>query len=151
VPIEEGDSFCPKVEIIGPKVGIYNSPRPEDLQEPDPMPEAPGSGPLDEGPSDIEKVLEDSCGGEQARRVLASLMPSGMNVVSQEDGKVLSLEDILSMRGVEESGVEAGDAVPDTDPEPEHRRPRGKRKPKNQERAIDRPDSELDSNKHNSK
>lgn len=148
VTIEESDGFCPMVEISGPKARTCDSPRPEDLQEPEPMPEAPDSRPLDEGPSDIETAVEDSCGGERLRQVLASLMRSGMSVVSREDGRVLSLEDILAMEGVEERVIGAGDAVPGTDPEPERKRPGGKRKPKRLEGAIDRLDSEFNSNKH---
>lgn len=148
VTIEESDGFCPTVEISGPKAGTCDSPRPEDLQEPEPMPAAPDSRPLDEGPSDIETAVEDSCGGERLRQTLASLMRSGMSVVSREDGRVLSLEDILAMEGAEERGVEAGDAVPGTDPEPERKRPRGKRGTKRLEGAIDRLDSEFNSNKH---
>ncbi len=151
VTIEESDGLCPTVETSGPKAATCDSPRPEELQEPEPMSEAPDSRPLDEGPSDIETAVEDSCGGERLRQVLASLMRSGMSVVSREDGRVLSLEDILAKEGVEERVVEAGDAVPGTDPEPERKRPRGKKGTKRLEGAIDRIGSEFNSNKHKQK
>lgn len=93
----------------------------EAQDDPVTMTDGDGCVPLDESPSDIEVAAEGGSGGDTPRETLASLMRSGMTVLA-EDGRPLTLEDVLSMEGRAERVIPDGKRVPWTDPEPERQR-----------------------------
>lgn len=94
-----------------------------EVQE-DPVPMTDGGCvPFNDSPSDIEVVAEGGRGGETPRETLASLMRAGMTVLA-EDGRPLTLEDVLSMEGRAERVIPDGERTPWSDPEPERQRKR---------------------------
>lgn len=140
--VDKGGPICRMVEISGAEVKIYYNPAPEELEETVPFMESPGSRPLNDGMSDIETVVGNECSDEVLRQTLVSLMESGMTVVGQ-DGKQLSLEDILAAKGCSESVIADNEKTQAIDPEPIPQKKKSRRKSKKFEGAMDKLESEF--------
>ncbi len=142
VAVDKGGPVCRMVEISGSDVKIYYNPAPEELEEAVPFIESPGSRPLDDGVSDIETAVGNGCSDGVLRDALVSLMESGMTVVGQ-DGKSLSLEDILAAKGCSESIIADNEKTPATDPEPTRQKKKVRSKSNKFKGAMGKLDSEF--------
>lgn len=142
VAVDKGGPVCRMVEISGSDVKIYYNPAPEELEDAVPFIESPGSRPLDDGVSDIETVVGNECSDEVLRQTLVSLMESGMTVVGQ-DGKQLSLEDILAAKGCSESVIADNEKTQAIDLEPIPQKKKVRRKSNKFKGAMNKLESEF--------
>lgn len=120
---------CPvsMVEVGGSTVRIYFVPSPAELEEVEQYTESPGAFPMDEGPSDIERLVGGSLSGDSLRQTLVELQKSGMKVADQ-NGHTVSPQALLAEAGSAEMELAPGEKNPPVDPEPQvHHEQRKKR------------------------
>lgn len=111
---------CPvsMVEVGGSTVRIYFIPSPAELEEVEACTESPGALPMDEGPTDIERLVGGALSGDALRQTLVELQKSGMKV-SDDKGKAVSPKDLLAEAGSAERELAPGEKNPPVDPEPQ--------------------------------
>lgn len=120
---------CPVsiVEVGGSTVRIYFVPSPAELEEVEQCTESPGAFPMDDGPSDIERLVGGSLSGDSLRQTLVELQKSGMKVADQ-NGHTVSPQAFLAEAGSDERELAPGEKNPPVDPEPQvHHEQRKKR------------------------
>lgn len=119
VVADEADP-CPvsMVEVGGSTVRIYFIPSPAELEEVEACTESPGALPMDEGPTDIERLVGGALSGDALRQTLVELQKSGMKV-SDDKGKAVSPKDLLAEAGSAERELAPGEKNPPVDPEPQ--------------------------------
>lgn len=128
VVADEADP-CPvsMVEVGGSTVRIYFIPSPAELEEVEACTESPGALPMDEGPTDIERLVGGALSGDALRQTLVELQKSGMKV-SDDKGNAVSPKDLLAEAGSAERELAPGEKNPPVDPEPQvHHEQRKKR------------------------
>ena len=128
VVADEADP-CPvsMVEVGGSTVRIFFIPSPAELEEVEACTESPGALPMDEGPTDIERLVGGALSGDALRQTLVELQKSGMKV-SDDKGKAVSPKDLLAEAGSAERELAPGEKNPPVDPEPQvHHEQRNKR------------------------
>ena len=110
---------CPvsMVEVGGSTVRIYFVPSPEKLEEVQVCTDSPGALPMDNGPTDMEMLLEGNLSGDSLRQTLVELQKSGMKVAGP-DGRAISAEELLAEAGSVESELLPLENPP-VDPEPQ--------------------------------
>lgn len=110
---------CPvsMVEVGGSTVRIYFVPSPEELEEVQVCTDSPGAFPMDNGPTDMEMLLEGNLSGDSLRQTLVELQKSGMKVAGP-DGRAISAEELLSEAGSVENELLPFENPP-VDPEPQ--------------------------------